>query len=162
VLGEDLTPRGLRRALAVDVGGVEERDAGVKGGLGAGRGLLGLDAPGVGKSGAEGDDGHLQVGGAEGAVTHGVPLWVVSRTGLEGQRRVPTGRVGRRARPARPRAGLDGGHGGDVCAAVPSSRSDVESVHSRPHPRPQWLPRMIILWCRWPRKTADQGSSGAA
>jgi len=63
VLGEDLTPRGLRRALAVDVGGVEERDAG------------------VGKSGAEGDDGHLQVGGAEGAVTHGVLLWVVNGTG---------------------------------------------------------------------------------
>jgi len=81
VLGEDLTPRGLRRARAVDVGGVEERDAGVKGGLGAGPGLLGLDAPGVGKSGAEGDDGHLQVGGAEGAVTHGVLLWVVNGTG---------------------------------------------------------------------------------
>jgi hypothetical protein len=42
--GEDLAPGALRGAPAVDVGGVEEVDAGLEGGVGAGAGLLELYA----------------------------------------------------------------------------------------------------------------------
>jgi len=44
---EDLAQRGLGRALPIGVGGVEEVDAGVERGVGAGPGLRGLRATGL-------------------------------------------------------------------------------------------------------------------
>jgi hypothetical protein len=58
--GEDLPPGGLGGAAAVDVGGVEEVDAGLEGGVGAGAGLVGLDAARVGQPGSEGDLRYLE------------------------------------------------------------------------------------------------------
>jgi hypothetical protein len=59
--GEDLSPSRLGRAPAVDVGGVEEVDAGLEGRLGASARLLGLDAAGVGEPRPERDLGDLQI-----------------------------------------------------------------------------------------------------
>ena len=52
---QDLAPRRLGGAAAVDVGGVEEVDAGLEGRLGAGLGLLALHPGPVGEPGAERD-----------------------------------------------------------------------------------------------------------
>jgi hypothetical protein len=49
VVGEDLAPRLLGGAVAVDVGGVEEGDPGVERGPRARRGLLALDPARVGQ-----------------------------------------------------------------------------------------------------------------
>src|SRR6201999_2375088 len=70
---EDLTPGGLGGAAAIDVGGVEEVDPGIEGGLGAGAGLLELDPAGVGEPGAEGDLRYLEVRTAQLAKTHVSP-----------------------------------------------------------------------------------------
>jgi hypothetical protein len=77
VLGEDLAPGGLGRALAVGIGGVEEIDPCVERGLGAGAGLLLGHAAGIGQPGAEGDLRDLEIGAAEFAEPHGLSLSVV-------------------------------------------------------------------------------------
>ena len=69
---EDLAPGRLRRARAVDVGGVEEVDAGVEGGPGAGLGLVALHPGPVGEPGAERDLRDLEVRIAELAELHAV------------------------------------------------------------------------------------------
>src|SRR6188472_3352810 len=69
---EDLAPGGLGCADAVDVGGVEEVDAGVEGSAGAGLGLVLLHPAPVGEPGAEGDLRDLDVRVAEPAELHAV------------------------------------------------------------------------------------------
>ena len=68
--GQDLAPRGLRRAPAVDVGRVEEVDAGLERRIGAGPDLLQTHAAGEGQPRAQGNLGDLQVRRAELAVFH--------------------------------------------------------------------------------------------
>ena len=70
MLGEDLAPGGLGRAAPVDVGGVEEVDAGVERRLGAGARLLELDPAGVGEPRAERDLRDFEVRAAEFAISH--------------------------------------------------------------------------------------------
>jgi hypothetical protein len=67
---EDLAPRALGRAAAVDVRRVEEVDADVEGGVRAGARLVERDAAGVGEPGAERDLRDLEIRGAELAVAH--------------------------------------------------------------------------------------------
>ena len=67
---EDFPPGRLRRAGAVDVGGVEEVDADLEGGAGAGLGLLALHPTRVGEPGAERDLRDLEVRVAEPAELH--------------------------------------------------------------------------------------------
>jgi hypothetical protein len=77
MLGQDVTPGGLGRALAVSVGGVEEVDTSIKRRFGAGSRLLGRHAPGEGEPGAESDLGHLQVRASQLAIPHdGCPPWL--------------------------------------------------------------------------------------
>src|SRR3712207_8670730 len=61
VVREDLTPRPLGGAAAIDVRGVEERDAGLERRARAGFGLLPPHAPRVGEPRAERDDRDLEV-----------------------------------------------------------------------------------------------------
>ncbi len=100
--GEDLPPGGLGGAAAVDVGGVEEVDADLEGGVGAGAGLVGLDAAGVGQPRPEGDLRYLEVRTAELAITHGSPSSRGFRDGLPDRRaRHPDGWRGARMKAAR-------------------------------------------------------------
>ena len=59
--GERLAQQRLGRAPSIDVGGVDEVDAGLEGGIDAGLGLSGLDATRVGEPRAEADLGDLEV-----------------------------------------------------------------------------------------------------
>ena len=68
--GEDLAPGLLGGPAAVDVGGVEERDARVERGAGARLGLLAPHPARVGQPGAEGHLGDLQVAVAQLPVAH--------------------------------------------------------------------------------------------
>jgi hypothetical protein len=70
VAGEDLAPSGLGRAAAVDVGGVEERDAGVERRARARLRLLAPDAARVRQPRAERDDRDADVRVAERSMLH--------------------------------------------------------------------------------------------
>src|SRR5581483_2605913 len=68
---EHLAPDGFRRAAPVDVGCVEEVDAGFEGCAGAGLGVLALHSGAIGEPGAERDLRDLDLGAAELAELHG-------------------------------------------------------------------------------------------
>jgi hypothetical protein len=71
---EDLPPGRLGCAAAIDVGGVEEVDAGLERGVGARAGLLEPHAAREGQPRAKGDLRDLQVRGAKPAVSHDAPF----------------------------------------------------------------------------------------
>ena len=70
VPGQHLSEQRLRRAAAVDVGGVDEVDPRVERRLHACLGLFALDPARIGQPRAEADLGHLDVAGAELAEVH--------------------------------------------------------------------------------------------
>src|ERR1700748_3897292 len=77
MLAQDFAPGCFGCALAVGIGGVEEIDACVERGFGAGAGLLLGHTAGIGQPGAEGDLRDLEVGAAKFAELHGSSLSVV-------------------------------------------------------------------------------------
>ena len=78
IVREDLAPGLLGGPPAVDVGGVEEVDAGVKGRSGTRLRALPAHSPGVGQPRSERDLGDVQVTAAQGAVFHLRPPGEVS------------------------------------------------------------------------------------